>query len=177
MLQHWCGGVGGIVLFLSCAGPAEVADAADDVDGKSKLASFERFIGEWTVNGKWASGDELHARTVYAWGVNKQIITAKTFVKDKDNEYQRYEGVLAWHPKKKSLYEISFVFNGEIHEVLIDMKDADTLHIGYTPFDDKEPSNVRQILHFKDKDTFTWTVSMKTDTGWTQLIEADWHRK
>src|SRR5438445_3839192 len=134
MFKRLCSLVGGIAICLACGAADKPAEE------KTKLALLEQFIGQWVVDGKWASGEELHARTVYEWGINKQIITAKTFVKDKDKEYQRYEVVFAWHPKKKSLYEISFVFNGEIHEVLIDMKDADTLQIGYTSFDEKETS-------------------------------------
>jgi len=141
------------------------------------LAPLERFIGHWAVDGKWSDGNELHARTVYEWGVGKKIITAKTFVKDKDKEYQRYEGVLAWHPKKKSLYEISFSCEGAISEVIVENKDKDTLLIGYTPFENDQPSNVRQSLHFKDKDTFTWTVLLKDGDEWKKLIEADWKRQ
>ena len=32
-------------------------------------------------------------------------------------------------------------------------------------------------LHFTGNDAFVWTVSLKTDQGWTNIIEATWHRK
>jgi hypothetical protein len=166
-----------VALFLATS-ILNADDKAQDKEAKNPLASLERFLGEWTVEGKWSDGNELHARAVYEWGVGKKIITAKTFVKPlKDKEYQRYESILTYHPKKKSLYEITFAFDGTISEVLLDQQDEDTLHIGYTPFTDGEEGKVRQVIRFKDKNTFTWIAELKSDKGWTKLIEADWKRK
>jgi hypothetical protein len=135
------------------------------------------FIGEWHVEGKWSSGDKLKARGTYEWGLGKKILIAKTFVMDGDKEYQRYESIMAWHPKKKSLYEITFAFDGDIKEVLIDNKERGAFQIGYTPFHADQPENLRQILRFKDQDHFLWTVSFKKGDTWVQLIEATWVRK
>src|SRR4051794_2481569 len=60
-----------------------------------KLAPLARFVGEWEVDGTWSDGKALHARGVYSWGLGKTILHAKTFVRDGDREYQRYEGVMA----------------------------------------------------------------------------------
>ena len=147
--------------------------------GKQKsdpMAVLAPFIGEWTVDGQWTGGEKLKARGVYEWGLGKKIIIAKTFVMNKDKEYQRYESIMAWHPKKKSLYEITFGFDGSIKEVLIDTKDKDTFLIGFTPFGD-QPENLRQTLKFTDKDHFRWTVSLKQGEDWKQLIDATWERK
>jgi hypothetical protein len=142
------------------------------------LAPFARYIGEWEVDAKWSDGTPLHARATYAWGINKKIIIAKTFVRDpQKGEYQRYEGVMAWHPKKKSLFEVSFAYNGEVSEVLIDVADKDTLHVGYRPYEEGQPANVRQVLRLTDPDTMVWTVSLKSGDKWDQIIEAAWHRK
>jgi hypothetical protein len=155
--------------------PAADASAAAAED---HLAPLARFIGDWEVDGKWSDGTVLHARATSAWGVNKKIIVEKMFVKDADKgEYQRYEGIMAWHPKKKSLFDISFVYSGEISEVLIDVADKDTLHIGYRPFHEGEPSNVRQIVHFIGNDAYEWTVLLKQGNDWTKIIQATWHRK
>jgi hypothetical protein len=91
-----------VLTILACAGtlPADDRPASDN-----KLAALEPFAGEWTVEGKWSSGDQLRARAVYEWGLGKKIMRAQTFVMNGDKEYQRYEGILAWHPEKKSLYE------------------------------------------------------------------------
>lgn len=149
-----------------------------DTPAEAHVAPLARFVGEWEVDGKWSDGSELHARAVYTRGVNNKIIVGKTFVKDPaKGEYQRYEGILAWHPKKKSLYEVSFAYNGDISEVLIDQPDKDTLHFGYRPFNDGDPAKVRQIIHFTGDDAFVWTVSLKTDSGWNKIMEATWHRK
>jgi hypothetical protein len=157
--------------------PMGVAGADDKPAAENKLAALERFVGEWEVDGKWSDGNSLHARGVYEWGLGKTILKAKTFVRDGDKEYQRYESVLAWHPEKKGLYEISFAFDGAISEYLIESKDADTLHFGWEPFHADKPSKVRQVIKFVDKDHFRWTVTLKDGDEWKQLIEATWKRK
>src|SRR5258708_1883947 len=171
--------VGLLMLASSARLPADEKPAVD-----SKLAPLERFVGEWVVDGKWSNGEPLHARGVYAWGLNKKIMKSQTYVKNGDKEYQRYESIMAWHPEKKSLYEISFVFDGEMHEVLIDVKDKDTLYIGWTPFHDSQgasgkpsPGSARQVLKFLDDDHFQWVVTYKDGSEWKQLIDATWVRK
>jgi hypothetical protein len=162
-----------VVVLLTIALPFRAGgQGADD-----KLAPLARFAGEWEVDGKWSDGSSLHARSVYTWSLGKKIMTAKTFVRNGDKEYQRYEGVLSWHPQKKSLFQISFSYDGSITETLIESKDANTLHIGFVPFTPGKPSPVRQVLRFLDNDRFQWTVSLKDGDGWKQLIHATWKRK
>src|SRR5207302_42500 len=81
-------------------------------------------------------------------------MTTKTFVRDGDKEYQRYEGIFAWHPDKKGLYYINFAFDGAIGETMVEAKDANTLHIGWVPCNPERPSPVRQVLTFLDNDRF-----------------------
>ncbi|HEY7327045.1 MAG TPA: hypothetical protein VH592_05370 [Gemmataceae bacterium] len=166
--------------ILSCAlvvlsAPAQppASDAAKKDDPMAVLAPF---VGEWRVNGKWSNGETLQARGVYEWGLGKKILIAKTFVGNGDKEYQRYESIMTWHPKKKSLYEISFAFDGSITEVLIEPKDRHTFHIGFAPFHSDQPANLRQVLKFKDNDHFVWTATLKQGDEWKQLIEATWER-
>jgi hypothetical protein len=163
-----------LVVILVAAGSLP-ADEKPPV--KDKLAALERFTGEWEVHGKWVSGESLHARSVYDWGLGKKILKAKTFVRDGKKEYQRYEAVLAWHPEKKSLYEISFAFDGSISEFLIESKDKDTLHIGWVPYSPNKPAKVRQVIKFLDNDRFQWIVLIQDGKDWKQLIDATWKRK
>jgi hypothetical protein len=144
---------------------------------ETKLAPLERFAGEWLVEGKWSNGESLQARSVYEWGLGKKIMRAKTFVKNGDKEYQRYEGILAWQPEKKSLFEISFAFDGQMTEVLIESKDKDTLHIGWAPYREGKPSPVRQTIRFLDNDRFQWVVSLKEGEEWKEIMDATWKRK
>jgi hypothetical protein len=153
------------------------AFAQDKPAAENKLAVLERFAGEWTVEGQWSSGDSLRARSVYEWGLGKKILTAKTFVMNGDREYQRYESILAWHPDKKSLFEITFAFDGGLSEVLVESKDKDTLHIGWAPFVPDKPSRVRQVIRFQGEDRFQWIVEVRDGEGWKQLIDATWKRK
>jgi hypothetical protein len=166
-----------LVALAALVVPSGFARADDKPAAENKLAMLERFVGEWEVDGKWSDGNALHARGVYEWGLGQKILKAKTFVRDGDKEYQRYESVLAWHPEKKSLYEITFAFDGALTEVLIDATGEDTLQIGYTPVTADKPSNVRQVIKFVDKDHFRWTVSLKDGDEWKQLIDATWKRK
>jgi hypothetical protein len=166
-----------VYAFLVVVVLAPSLRADDQPSAGSGLAALQRFVGEWEVDGKWADGAALHARGVYEWGLGKKIMTAKTFVRDGDKEYQRYEGVMAWHPDKKSLFQISFAFDGAVTEVLMETKEKDTLHIGWLPFSADKPSNVRQVIKFLDQDRFQWTVSMKEGESWKQLIDATWKRK
>jgi hypothetical protein len=159
-------------------GPAFTQDAATKpAKAADPMAALAPLVGEWHVDGAWANGDKLRARGVYQWGLGKKILQMKTFVMDGDKEYQRYESIMAWHPEKKSLYEITFAFDGHISEVLVEPKGKDTLHIGYTPFHAGQPQNLRQIIRFKDNDHFVWTVNLKMGDEWKQLIEATWERK
>jgi len=150
---------------------------SDPIGGeKDHISALERFVGHWTIDAKWSDGNELHGRTLYEWGVGNKIITAKTFVKNKDSEYQRYFSIFAWNPKKKCLYDVTFSFDGSMSEYVIEQKDKDTFQIGYTPFDKDDPSKLRQILHFKDKDTFAWTVFIKDGDEWKKIMEGEWKR-
>src|SRR5436189_1561217 len=106
------GMLGHIIIFFVAVAPLGLTAQADKAEADKQLAALERFVGEWTVDGKWADGQPLHARNVIAWSLGKKIMTTKTFVKDGDKEYQRYEGVMAWHAEKKSLYQVSFAFDG-----------------------------------------------------------------
>jgi hypothetical protein len=165
-------------MFVLCA-VARVADpalAADKPAEPNRLAPLERFVGEWTVDGKWSNRQKLHARGVYEWGLGKKILRARTYVGQGKSEYQRYEGILAWNPDRKSLFEISFAYDGSMTEVLIENKDRDTLLIGWKPYTAGKPSNVRQTIKFLDNDRFQWVVSLKEGEEWKQLIDATWKR-
>jgi hypothetical protein len=140
------------------------------------LAALERFAGEWEVDGKWSNGQGLHARGVYEWGLGKKILKAQTFVRNGDREYQRYESILAWHPERKCLFEITFAYDGAYTEVLVEAVDRDTLHIGWTPYHAGKPSKVRQTLQFLDDDHFRWVVQAQDGGQWKQLIDATWKR-
>ena len=133
---------GAIFAAAALLGFAAAARADDKPVAENRLAALERFVGEWEVDGQWSDGSRLHARDVVEWGLDKKILKARTFVRDGDREYQRYEAVMAWRPDKKCLYEITFAFDGEISEYVMESKDDDTLHIGWTPYDPDKPSRV-----------------------------------
>jgi hypothetical protein len=167
-----------LVLFFAVV-LAAIARAEDKTEPKidARLAPLARFAGEWTVAGKWSDGNELHARAIYEVRLGGKILAARTYVKDGNTEYQRYESTMAWHPKKECLYEVSFAFDGNLTEHRIEAKDDDTLLLDFTPFDATNPGKVRQTLKFVDRDHHTWKVELKSDSGWQTLIDATWVRK
>jgi len=177
-MKNICRLVGILAVFAVAALPAHSARADEKTDtAKDHLAPLERFVGHWVIDAKWSSGDALHARTTYEWGLGKKIVTAKTFVKKDDSEYQRYEAIMAWNPKKECLFQISFAFNGEMTEALIESKDRDTLNIGWNPYREGDAGPVRQTIKFKDDDHFVWTVWIKNGKEWQQIMEGTWQRK
>lgn len=163
---------GAVVLFTfsTCAG-------AENKPAAGRLEPLARFIGDWTVDGRWSNGEELHARATYFWGLNKQIIQAKNWVRDGDKEYQRYETVMAWHAAKKSLVILSFPYNGGVWENRVEPANDDGLHIGWAPYNEGDSPSLRQTISFKGKDAFLWKVEGKQDGAWKPLIEATWKRK
>ncbi len=166
-----------MLALLAGASSVTAGDKTETKSADNKLAVLERFAGEWVVDGKWSNGDTLHARNTYAWGLGKKIMTSRTFVKNGDKEYQRYEGIFAWHPEKKSLFHISFTFDGSISEVLVEAKDKDMLEIGLRPFAEGKESKVRQTIRFLDNDRYQWVVFLKNGDSWQQIIDATWKRK
>src|SRR5260370_12182788 len=113
-MRNICRLVGILAVMGALAISAHVVGADEKTDtAKDHLAPLERFIGYWVIDAKWSNGEALQARTTYEWGLGKKIVTAKTFVKKDGSEYQRYEGIMAWNPKKQCLFQISFAFNGE----------------------------------------------------------------
>jgi hypothetical protein len=143
------------------------------------LGPLARFVGgEWVVHGKWTNGEPLQARTTYEWGIANQIIKSKTYVTNPaKGQYQRYEGIFAWHPEKKSLVQYSFSFDGHLTETIVEVVDPDTIHVGWKPFESGRDTPIRQVLKFEGKDQFVWTVLMKDKDNWKKLIEATWERK
>jgi hypothetical protein len=166
-----------VVGMLVALGAGRSLAAERPTPGAEHLASLERFAGEWVVDGKWSDGQALHARSVYAWSLGKRIMTTRTFVQNGSREYQRYEGVFAWHPEKKCLFHISFAYDGSLTETIVESKDADTLHIGWLPFAKEKPSKVRQVIRFLDRDQFQWIVSLQDGDHWKQIMDATWKRK
>jgi hypothetical protein len=168
-------------MFVPAILLAVVAVAADkeqpELKIDPKLAPLARFEGEWTVDGKWSGGTDLHARAVYEWGLAGKILRARTYVTEGDKEYQRYEATMAWHPGRKCLYEISFTFDGTITEHRLESKDATTVLVDFSPLDPEHPGKTRQTLTFIDNDHHSWKVELQGDSGWLTLIDATWVRK
>ncbi len=167
-----------LVLIVLSAGPLGARCAETSAKGTKPMAPLERFVGgQWVVDGRWDAGEPLHARSIYEWGVNQKMIKARTYVRNGSTEYQRYEAVFGWDPKRKHLFETSFAFDGDVSNQVIEVADNDTLKIGWTPFSADDLPKVRQTLHFTSADSFVWTVWVKQKGDWKRIIEATWRRQ
>lgn len=159
-------------------GPDRKGQGAEAATPDPKLQPLAKFVGgEWVMHGKWSNGTELHARAVYEWGLGGKIVRARTYTGMGSDELQRYEGVMAWHPERKCLYEVSFAVDGAISEFRIDSPEEGTIEIGFNPLDPAKPGKVRQTLKLLDDNRHSWKVELKTDSGWELLIDAVWERK
>ncbi len=162
----------------ACLGILVALGAVGEDKKPDRLAPLAPYVGEWVVDGKWAGSNEpLHARAIYEWTEHRQAIHARTYVTAGSKEYLRYDAMMGWHPRKKSLFQVSFAYNGELTENLIEPDTDGTLKIGFAPFDAANPSRVRQTLRLQDKDAFVWTAWLKEGDQWKPLIEATWRRK
>jgi uncharacterized protein YndB with AHSA1/START domain len=165
-----------LLLALSpCAAVAQAPGAPPT----EHLAPIARFVGgQWVADGKWSDGRPFHARNVFEWGVNHATLHNKTFAQGEQGEYQRYEDTYGWDAERGCLFFVNFVFDGSCHQTRIDTPDADTLKIGFAPLrpGDPEPT-VQQTIHFTSPDSFLWTVNLKKDTGWEQIIQTTWKRE
>src|SRR5262245_43869932 len=165
-----------LAAFLAAGGSASAAEQETPPPEENRLLALERFIGEWTIEANWSSGQPLRARAVYEWGLGKKIIKARLYVGEGEKEYQRYESVLAWHPQKRTLFEISFAFDGAITEQRIDPVDADTFRLGWSPFGEGEAPRVRQTLAFRGRDAHDWEAQVKSGEEWKTQIRGTWNR-
>ncbi len=173
--------IGSLAVLVASVGPLGVLGAGEEEvpAAQDKLAPLAAFVGgEWATRGYWSNGEELRARNIFAWGVGKKIIKVRTYATRSDGEeYLRYEAVMAWHPRKKSLVEISFAYDGRIQEYILEPAGDDTLRIGWTPYYEGDQPKIRQTLRFVGRDRFVWQVFARAEDGWEQLIESTWHRR
>lgn len=168
--------LGGLGLSRSAPEPAA---GAGETDVLHSVKALDGFVGEWTIDAKWDSGQPLKARAIYSRELGGKHLRTQTFVKKDDgSEYQRYEGVMTWHPRRKSLVIYSFAYDGSVQENLAQTDDGKTFRVGFTPYDPGAPNPVRQTLTLVSPDAFDWTVEMRVGDSdqWQRLIKAQWKR-
>jgi hypothetical protein len=142
-----------------------------------KLEPLARFVGEWTLDAKWADGTALRARAEYELGLEKKIMRGRTFIIDAEGkERQRYEDVMAWDGRRGSLVDVSFSVDGAVNEIVVEKKDEVTLLWGWTPYQEGREGKVRQTIQFKGEDRFAWVVELKGEEGWRKIMEGTWVR-
>ncbi len=169
--------VGGAVMAVGGAGPGGEPAGATSESLRSTKA-LEGFVGEWEIDAKWDDGRPLKARAIYSSEMGGKHIRTQTWLPKPDGtEYQRYQGMMTWHPRKNAFAVYSFAYDGAVTEALATTDDGKTLKIGFEPFEPGAPSPLRQTLRLVSADALEWTVEMNAGGEWKRLIQAEWKRK
>lgn len=165
--------IGLLACLITAAGnSSSMAAGLDD-----RLGPLAPAVGyEWRVEGNWSNGSPLKARAVYEPGLDGKIIKSQVFVSMGETEYQRYESIIAWHPEKQALYELTVSVDGEITEWKIEDRGQKTLQLTHFETAPGKP-NVRQTMKFTDEQTMDWIVEIEQDGAWRELLHAPWRRR
>jgi hypothetical protein len=163
------------VLWLALPTKARGADESTG-EAPAELTPLVPFIGEWTLDGHWASGEALKAREKAEWGLNKKFITVSTFVSRNDGsgEYERYRAVYAVKDGKLVLYNFAFDGESSVDEMKVNGKVIDVRRKAKTT--DGSEMVIRQQLEFTRADKFRWRVWLDRDGNSQQIMDGEWVR-
>jgi hypothetical protein len=158
---------------LCLVGPARSADEASDPAGA--LAVVEPYVGEWVIDGKWASGEPLKGREKFEWGLNKKFITCRTWVTSQEGtEYERYQSTYAVKDGKLVLYNFAYDGDSSVSDVKVEGKVIDVRRQMNSP---QGEMVIRQEVEMTDKNKFRWRVWLDRDGESQQIMDGEWVRK
>ncbi|MHC4939405.1 MAG: hypothetical protein ACYTHK_10580 [Planctomycetota bacterium] len=134
------------------------------------LQIFEKLIGDqWVSSSKLPNGEEVRSRTVWTWGVGKQLVRMRQYVLGKEGEVQRYETILAHDkPSKKIQYRV-FSGAGLVARGTAYAKDGGV--VLEQPRLESFPA--MRTAYSIDKDGLCLArISFKGEQGWKQRMES-----
>lgn len=168
-MNRWIARVFGVLLA------AAMCTAAVGGPLKGPLTAFEPFIGTWEVEGKWASGVPLWARTRYEPVLDGNFLAARTVVIEQNGTlYERYRSMIAHDPARGVFPIHSFTFTGD-HRVLDYRADGEGRFVIEWTMGDSE---LKELAAFHGADRMEWKVwSRKTgETEWELQLDAEWKK-
>ncbi len=140
------------------------------------LAAVAPYVGEWRIKAKWAAGNDLEGREVFAWGVGKKFVHCKTFVTKPDGgEYQRYETIFGAKDGKLIAWAFTFDGKAEVDEFKIDGKRLYTSKP--MTAQDGGTGTLHQSMELVEPNKFRWLVSFEKDGKTQQLMDGVWVRE
>lgn len=138
----------------------------------SKEAAFETLDnlvgGKWLYEGQWGNGQKFKQEQIFEWGLNRQVMKVKIYgiVNQESGEYGlRNEGIRAWDAKAQTLKFYEFdVFGGvTVGECVFE---EDRFHYEYLYEIEGKQQLMRDTWKLVDKDTYLFSVSMKSGDEW-----------
>lgn len=139
------------------------------------------FIGTWTTDAIWNSGEPLVGRSVFRMGHASGYAVADTFAKDGDGpEYHRYRSMYV-RDADRGWMAYSSDFAGALSDVSITFRDEDAglaIDTRNQMTQGEQVSEIDQTSAITGPETFRWTVRMRSlpDGAWTPLMNAVWRR-
>lgn len=147
---------------------AHGAPAAPTAQG---MAALEKLIGTWTTTQGESGSTKPGMRVVYDWGLNKQVMHAKSFQSSGGAELPVYETTIAWHPRNKQYVFRSVSATGDMFDGVAEMV-GDTLEWQWDGISGDKVTVYRQSQKLVGSDKYDWTVYVRTPDGWKQMMEA-----
>lgn len=147
---------------------------------KKELAAFDKFQGQWIIDGKWKDGGELWAKNVYSIGMNGNFFEAKTYAKNEHGkEYQRYHTIWRYNADKEKVESYGFTFDGSVTITDSELELTDSGHplirSQWRPSPDKPI--FKQEVRLIDDESYGWNV-WSSDDGkeWKHLMDGVWKK-
>jgi hypothetical protein len=146
------------------------AAGADEKAAANPLAGLGYFVG-----GAWVGEKDTtpgaRVRVVYEWGLNKRLLTIRSFLSDGKSERQVYESFCTYHPGKKQIVFLSIAAEGHIFDGTMERK-GDSLESQFDALAADRKTSYRQTLRILDDNHTLWTVHVKKGDEWAKLFEG-----
>lgn len=135
------------------------------------MAALEPLIGTWTTAPPEGGTGKGGMRVVYEWGLNKQVMHAKSFRSSDGVESPVYETTLSWHPKNKQYVFRSVSATGDMFDGVAEMV-GNTVEWQWEGISGDKVTVYRQSQKLVGSDRYDWTVYVRNPDGWKQIMEA-----
>jgi hypothetical protein len=157
---------------------ADVSRATTQPSAQDKpLALFERFIGTWLGEAKWANGEPMRTRIVYEYGVGERVIEVHSFVIDPAGDAKHVYDTFAYlHPRDGQIRFVSISNAGGVYDGTVSGT-RDQIIWEWSAYLGDRTAQYKQTLRMLNDDAYQWTVWQKAGEEWQQIIDAEIKRE
>jgi hypothetical protein len=146
-------------------------------EGDRAFAILSKYVGgDWKIQAKWSSGEELRAWQTFVWGPGKRFIRSVVYATSPSDgkEYMRYETVYGVRDGK--LVGWGFTFDGTMDEAVMHRSGENSLAVDREMASPNGKVARKQTITLTDDNHFTWKVWTERDGQKTQLMDGVWIR-